>query len=108
MKQLRVFLYILKNKYIVATTVFFVWIIVFDKNNLLSQIDLANKLHQLKEDKKYYIDQIKQDEMDVIKLTNKNNTDDLEKFAREKYLMKRDSEDIFLIVRPDTIQKKLK
>ena len=92
----------------VTTVAFFVWIFVFDKNNLLSQVDLARKLHQLKEDKKYYFERIKQDENDIFELTNKNNPEILEKFAREKYLMKRDSEDIFIIVRPDTLQKKSK
>ena len=92
----------------VTTVAFFVWIFVFDKNNLLSQVDLARKLHQLKEDKKYYFERIKQDENDIFELTNKNNPEILEKFARERYLMKRDSEDIFLIVRPDTIQQKAK
>ncbi len=108
MRQLRILIYIIRNRYIVTTAAFFVWIIVFDKNNLLSQVDLAHKLHQLKEDKKYYIEQIKQDEIETIELTNKNNPEILEKFAREKYLMKRDSEDIFLIVRPDTTRKKVK
>ena len=108
MRQLRILLYIIRNRYIVTTTVLLVWILVFDKNNLLSQIDLAHKLHQLKEDKKYYIEHIKQDETEVRELTNKDNPEILEKFAREKYLMKRDSEDIFIIVRPDTLQKKSK
>ena len=106
MKQLKFFLYLFKNKYIVTTVVFFVWILVFDKNNLLSQIELVKKLHQLKEDQKYYELQIKQDEKDIQELLT--NPETLEKFAREKYLMKRDSEDIFLIVRPvpDTLAKK--
>ena len=81
-----------------------VWFCVFDKNNLLSQIELAKKLHQLKDVKKYYLKQIDQDENELKELLTNPAT--LEKFAREKYLMKRDSEDIFLIVRPDTLPQK--
>ena len=73
--------------------------IIFDKNNLLSQIRLAKKLHQLKGEKQYYIDQVKQDEIETNELLT--NPENLEKFAREQYLMKRDSEDIFLIVHRD-------
>ena len=76
--------------------VFFVWIFFFDRNNLISQIDLAKKLHQLKNDKKYYLQQIKEDSIETIELLT--NPVNLEKFARERYQMKRDSEDIFLIV----------
>ena len=84
---------------------FFVWILVFDKNNLLSQIELAKKLLQLKTDKAYYVKQIKADSIETMELLT--NPENLEKFAREKYLMKRDSEDIFLIVHEDTaIQQK--
>lgn len=104
MKKLRILLFIFKNKYIIATVLLLVWFCVFDKNNLLSQINLAKKLQQLKEDKKYYIKQIIQDNKELRELLV--NPEILEKFAREKYLMKRDSEDIFLIVRPDTLPRK--
>jgi len=80
---------------------FFVWILVFDKNNILSQIELAKKLRQIKTDRTYYIQQIKEDSIETKELMT--NPANLERFAREKYLMKRDSEDIFLIVREDTV-----
>lgn len=95
------FLRILKNKYVIITLVFFVWIIIFDKNNLLSQIELAKKLHKLKEDKNYYLKEIIADSIKTHELLT--NPENLEKFARERYLMKRDSEDIFLIVPKDTL-----
>lgn len=95
------FLHILKNKYVIITLVFFVWIIIFDKNNLLSQIELAKKLHKLKEDKNYYLKEIIADSIKTHELLT--NPENLEKFARERYLMKRDSEDIFLIVPKDTL-----
>jgi cell division protein FtsB len=85
---------------------FFVWILVFDKNNILSQIELAKKLHQIKADRTYYVKQIKADSVETKELLT--NPENLEKFAREKYLMKRDSEDIFLIVHEDSIVQQKK
>lgn len=96
-------LHIIKNKYVIVTSAFFVWILVFDKSNLLSQIDLAQKLHKLQEEKLYYKQEIKKDSVEIRELLN--NPESLEKFARERYLMKRDSEDIFLIVHNDTLPK---
>jgi len=103
MKQLRIFIHIIRNKYVYTSLAFLVWIFIFDKNNLLSQIELAQKLNKLKGDKKYYTEQIKKDESETTELLT--NPDNLEKFARENYLIKRDSEDIFLIIRQDSIQK---
>jgi cell division protein FtsB len=106
MKTLRIFVYIIKNKYIVASVVFFTWLFVFDRSNILTQIGLAHKLHQLKDDKKYYIEQINKEKIETNELLT--NPENLEKFARERYLMKKDSEDIFLIIRPDTVPQKSK
>jgi hypothetical protein len=101
MKRLRILLYIVRNKYIVTTLAFLVWIIVFDKNNILSQLKLTSKLHQLKNEKKYFLQQIRQDDIETKELMT--DPASLEKFAREEYLMKRDSEDIFLIIHKDTV-----
>lgn len=90
---------VIKNKYVIISVAFFVWILVFDKNNILSQIELAKKLNQIKADRTYYVKQIKADSIETKELLT--NPENLEKFAREKYLMKRDSEDIFLIVHQD-------
>ena len=94
---------IFKNKFVFITLGFLVWIIVFDKNNLLSQIEHGKKLQLLKNDKKYFIDEIKKNEKDTKELLS--DPHDLEKFARETYLMKRDSEDIFLIIQNDSLAK---
>jgi len=96
MKRLRLLVYIIRHKYLFTFFLFFIWIFFFDKNNLISQIELAKKLHQLKNDKKYYLQQIKADSLETIELMT--NPVNLEKFARERYMMKRDSEDIYLIV----------
>jgi cell division protein DivIC len=87
----------LKNKYVYSSLAFIVWMLFFDRNNVISQYELRSKLHQLQQDRAYYIEEIKKDKQDMEQLlTNPKN---LEKFAREKYLMKKDGEDIFLIVK---------
>ncbi len=94
---------IFKNKFVFVTLGFIVWILVFDKNNLLSQIELAKKLQQVKVDKTYFIDDIKKNEYITKQLLS--NPHELERFAREEYLMKRDSEDIFLIIQNDSLAR---
>ncbi len=86
----------LKNKYVYTSLAFILWMLFFDRNDVVSQFELRSNLNQLKEDKAYYIEEIKKDREDMKQLlTNPKN---LEKFAREKYLMKKDNEDIFLII----------
>ena len=94
---------IFRNKYFITTLAFLVWITVFDKNNLISQFELTQTLNNLKQQKEYYIREIRSDKKTTIELkTNQNN---LERFAREKCLMKKDNEDLFLIVPAKTQEK---
>jgi uncharacterized membrane-anchored protein YhcB (DUF1043 family) len=88
---------ILKNKYVLITLAFIIWLLFFDKNNMISQKKLRKNLKQLKHDKEYYKKEIQKDSISTQELLT--DTSNLKKFAREKYLMKKDSEDIFLIIR---------
>lgn len=84
-----------KNKYIVASFVFLIWILFFDNNSILSRSDLKQKYKQLLKSKEYYKIKIATDskKLNELKTNNKN----LEKFAREQYYMKKPNEDIFII-----------
>lgn len=86
----------LKNKYSIALIAFFVWIMFFDKNNFINQFKLTSTLKSLNNQKAFYFDEIRKDSTSLRIL--KTDASSLEKFAREKYLMKKDNEDIFLIV----------
>lgn len=88
------------NKYVISLVAVTVWVIFFDKDDVLSQYQLTKKLHQLQEDKKYYKGEIEKSKNDINEL--KTNPENLEKFAREKYLMKKDNEEIFVIVQDST------
>lgn len=68
----------------------------FDQNDIISLIQIKGELSELEVNKEYYKKQIKETEKDLTDLLTNN--DNLERYAREKYLMKKNNEDIFVIV----------
>ena len=92
------FLSIIKNKYLISLTAFIVWLSFFDHNDIASQFHLTQELHKMEDEKIYFLNQITYDELAMYELMHDPKT--LEKFAREKYLMKKDNEEIFVIVPP--------
>ena len=91
-KVLKIFI----NKYFITTVVFIVWLVFFDNNNILTNLRTRDKLNVLKKEKKFYIDEVKKDSILVQKLLY--DTLELEKYARERYLMKKDNEDVYLVI----------
>jgi len=85
-----------KNFYIVATLIFFFWMIALDSNNLIARFQLSSKLNSLENEKEYYEEKILEVEKDHNELFG--DRESLEKFAREKYLMKKETEDIYMVV----------
>lgn len=88
---------LLKNKYILTTIGFIFWLLFFDRHDIISQYKLRRQLHKLEEQKAFYLKEIAKDTKNLNELLTNPKT--LEKFAREKYLMKKDNEDIFIIVK---------
>jgi len=84
------------NIYLAATIIFLAWILVFDNHNLIKQHENRKKLNELKADKAYYEMHIKKDKQRLTEL--KTNKENLEKFAREQYFMKKKNEVIFVVV----------
>jgi len=87
-----------KNKYFLVTIAFLVWMIFFDTNDLFSQYQYHQEVSKLKLERDFYQKETAKVRNDLDELTS--NPQMLEKFAREKYLMKRDNEDVFVIVQP--------
>lgn len=85
----------LKNKYLIALVVVLVWMAFFDKNNMIYQVRLRKQLHELRDDKEFFLHEIHRDSTSIREL--RDNPEALERFAREKYLMKKSGEDIFII-----------
>ncbi len=88
----------LKNKYLLTSFAFLVWMSCFDHNDIWSQVKLRWHLHEIKNKEKYYSDMIKQVNEEKKELFT--NQQSLDKFAREKYMMKKDEEDLFVMVQP--------
>jgi cell division protein DivIC len=86
----------MKNKYIIALVVALVWLAFFDNNNLIQQWRLRKQLIELRRDKNYYNEEIARDSTAIREL--KENSEALERYARENYLMKKEGEDIFIII----------
>lgn len=86
----------LRNFYVATGVVLLVWMLVFDANDLLSQVQNWWNLHNLEDEKAYYqteIKRVKQQHKLVL------GTDQLrEKYARERYLMKKPTEDVYVLV----------
>jgi cell division protein DivIC len=85
----------LKNKYFIAMLAVGAWLLFFDKNNLLHQWRLQRQLNELNRDREYYMEEIERDSTAIRQL--KDDPEELERYARENYLMKKEGEDIYII-----------
>lgn len=83
------------NKYVIAIIAFAVWMMFFDKNDVPLQIQRINELSQLEESEQMMSKQIEETKKELELL--KTNPETLEKYAREKYYMKKDNEDLFIV-----------
>jgi cell division protein DivIC len=86
----------LRNKYLIAFLVFLVWLLIFDNNSLIDRIKYLNTLREMDTEKQYYLERIKEDTRRLNEL--KTDRENLEKFAREQYFMKKENEEVFVIV----------
>ena len=85
----------LKNKYFISFAAFCVILLFLDKNDFFTQLGRRNEMKSLQQSKRFYTSQIATERKELEAL--KNNPATLEKYAREKYLMKRDNEELFII-----------
>ncbi|HEX9649541.1 MAG TPA: septum formation initiator family protein [Cyclobacteriaceae bacterium] len=86
----------LKNFYFIIAVFFLIWMLFVDSNDVFSQLKLRKKVTTLEQEKEYYLEKIEEVKKDREELLS--NQELLEKFAREKYLMKKKTEDIYLVV----------
>lgn len=85
-----------RNFYFIFGFLFLIWMLFIDANDFYTQYQLRNKLKTLEAERAYYIEKIEEVKQEREELLS--NDELLEKFAREKYLMKKESEDLFIIV----------
>lgn len=89
----------LKNYYVLFGLFFVIWMLFVDSNDVVSQIRMTRKLNDLQAEKEYYLEKKTEVLKDREELST--NTELLEKFARENYMMKKKSEDLYMIVIED-------
>jgi cell division protein DivIC len=94
---------IITNKYLLAIVFFAVWMCFFDQRDIFNTLEQKQKLKALEAKKHYYESEIDKAKKDLDNLQNSPAA--LEKFARERYLMKKDGEDIFIIEDTALIKK---
>ncbi|HEY8657713.1 MAG TPA: septum formation initiator family protein [Hanamia sp.] len=87
--------YIFTNKYLVTGIAFAIWMLFFDRNDVTLQMKRIQEVNKLQESEKIMANQIADTKHELELL--KTNPETLEKYAREKYLMKKDNEDLFII-----------
>jgi cell division protein FtsB len=86
---------IILNKYLITLIVFGIIITFFDNHNLIQRRETQHKIKELEQEYEYYKTEIKNNKEQIHKL--RNDKEYLERFAREKYHMKSDDEEIFVI-----------
>jgi cell division protein FtsB len=94
-KQMRIFR-LLRNKYFITVLALIAWLFFFDKNDVFTQYELIQKCEKLEKEKEYYLTEISNNKANLNEL--RTNPRSLETFSREKYLMKKDNEDVYILV----------
>jgi len=92
-----------RNKYILTIIVFLIWLLLLDSNNLIARYKEMRELHKLKNEREYYKNKIEADKRKLNEL--KTDYQNLEKFAREQYRMKKPDEDLYIILTPQEARR---
>ncbi len=95
---------LLGNRYVIAIVVFVTWVTFLDSNSLVNQYRDRQALFELRKEKKYYQEEIKVTRSRLDELLSDSKS--LEKFAREQHLMKRENEDIWLVIDQNEVIEK--
>ena len=101
--QKKPWLKIVSNKYLLISLLFGVWMLFLDNYSYMDQRQINKQIDELQDNKKYYQDEIRKDKENIKLLKNQ---DQVEKYAREKYYMKRENEEVYIVeYEGDTINK---
>ncbi|MBP3943815.1 septum formation initiator family protein [Sphingobacteriaceae bacterium WQ 2009] len=94
---------LIKNKYLITFLSFVVWMLFFDRNDVATQYSYQKQKANLQEEKDFYVS-----ENAKIEATLKNiryNAEEVQRIAREKYKMKKDNEDIYIVVEAPKVEE---
>ncbi|RMA64837.1 FtsB family cell division protein [Ulvibacter antarcticus] len=96
---------LISNKYVLILLLFVIWMFFFDTNSFLIHNELNHDVNALEDNKEFYKKEIKNDKVFIERMKD---SEQIEKFAREKYYLKKEKEDIFIIENEDSLKKKKK
>ncbi|MUH37630.1 septum formation initiator family protein [Zobellia amurskyensis] len=96
---------LLTNMYVLVLTVFVVWMLFFDTNSLLIHLELKQEIKKLEKQQEFLKQEIANDKIILKRLSD---PEELEKFAREQYFLKKKDEEIYLIEYEDSLKIKEK
>lgn len=91
-----------KSFYFLTGFPVFLWMLFFAKNDIISTIQSANELNQKKEEKEYYLESTVEARESTERLQQSN--EEKERMAREKYYMKKEGEDVFVIQQEESVK----
>lgn len=89
------FLTLIRNKYLIAGLAFVVWICFFDRYDISTQVAYQQEKHKLEVEKAFYETEIEQMEKSIKNA--QYNPSEIQRIARERYKMKKDNEDVYVI-----------
>lgn len=95
----------ISNKYVLILLLFLVWMLFFDTNSYLIHHELNNDINALEDNKEFYKKEIDHDKIFIEKM---NDSDEVERFGREQYYLKKENEDIYVIQNEDSLKKNKK
>ncbi|CAM3507748.1 FtsB family cell division protein [Aequorivita lipolytica] len=95
----------ISNKYVLILILFVAWMFFFDANSYLIHHELDGDINALEDNAEFYQKEIDNDKTFIKKMEDSN---EMEKFAREKYYLKKENEDIYIIEHEDSIKKEEK
>ena len=87
---------ILRNKYGISVLLFSIWMVFFDENKLWQQITITREYHKIKKEMRFFESEIASNTQGIKQLSDDPKL--LEKLARERYMMKKNNEDVYLII----------
>ncbi len=91
----------ISNKYLLILILFIIWMFFFDTNSFFIHNELNHDVNALEDNKEFYKEEIKKDKVFIEKMKD---SDEVEKFAREEYFLKKENEEIFIIEHQDSIK----
>src|SRR5690606_37894100 len=97
------FIAIIRNKYIIASVAFLVWMLFFDRHDFATQYGYYSQLKGLQAEKAFYTEEIERVTTTLHNLNN--NPQELQRLAREKYKMKKENEDVFVVIEREATEE---